>query len=46
LVPTLHPQAVNDAFARAIRETSRYWLTLDIPPPKPRDDASPKQRDR
>ena len=33
-----------DGFARAIRETSRYWLTVNLPPPKPRDDPPPRQR--
>lgn len=33
-----------DAFGRIIRETSRYWLTVNLPPPKPRDDPPQRQR--
>ncbi len=33
-----------DAFARAIREISRYWLSVNFPPPGQRED--PPQRER
>jgi CheY-like chemotaxis protein len=33
-----------DAFASAIREVSRYWLTVNFPPPKPPEDEPVRQR--
>lgn len=34
-----------DAFARAIREVSHYWLTVNRSPLKVRDDTPPRDRD-